>query len=171
MKAYEALYRQLFGRLVHFSASIVGSFQSAEEVISDVFVMLWQKRAQLVDVKNPLVYLYVCVRNQSLNAIPHKKLQHIPFDALDKDALAMMPDIEERLVSREVAQLIEKAIRELPPRCQLVFRLIKIDGLTYKETAELLGISSKTVDAQLAISIKKLSQAIRLHTPSLQSKY
>ncbi|MCC6289688.1 MAG: RNA polymerase sigma-70 factor [Chitinophagaceae bacterium] len=166
MKAYEQLYKILYARLAHFSASIVGSFQSAEEIVSDVFIMLWRKREQFVSVENPVVYLYVCVRNFSLNALPQNKARYIDFDALDKDALSVMPDIEERLVSREVACVIEKAIRDLPGRCQMIFRLIKIDGLSYKEAAELLGISPKTVDAQLAIAVKKLSLAIRLHTPA-----
>jgi RNA polymerase sigma-70 factor (ECF subfamily) len=77
----------------------------------------------------------------------------------------MAPDVEDRLISTEVAQLIEKAIRELPARCQLIFRLVKMDGLSYKEVAGLLEISSKTVDAQLAIAIKKLSLTIRLDIP------
>lgn len=166
VKAYEQLYKILYARLAHFSASIVGSFHSAEEIVSDVFIMLWCKREQFVHVENPLVYLYVCVRNFSINALPRNKARYIDFDTLDKDALSVIPDIEERLISREVAIIIEKAIRELPGRCQMIFRLIKIDGLSYKEAAELLDISSKTVDAQLAIAVKKLSHAIRLYTPT-----
>lgn len=127
--------------------------------------MLWQKKQQLHVVKNPVVYIYVCTRNFSLNALPLKK-QNLSLENLDTDALAMMPDVESRLVSREVAAILEKAIRELPARCQLIFRLIKADGLTYKETAELLDISVKTVDAQLTIAVKKITLAIRLHTPS-----
>ncbi|MGN6492286.1 MAG: RNA polymerase sigma-70 factor [Agriterribacter sp.] len=166
MKAYEQLYKLLYGRLVHFSAAIAGSFQLAEEIVSDVFIMLWQKREQLGSVNNPAVYIYVCTRNFSLNALSQRRSQSIPFENLDKDALAIMPDIEERLVSREVATIIEKAVRELPGRCQLIFRLVKSDGFSYKEVAELLGISPKTVDAQLAIAVKKITLAIRLHTPA-----
>lgn len=171
MKAYEELYKRMFARLVHFSASIVGSFQLAEEIISDVFVLLWQKRNDLTHVTSPVVYLYVCVKNHSLNALASKKMQHIPFESLDTDALAIKPDIEDRLASKEVCSALEKAVNGLPGRCQLIFRLIKMDGLTYKETAELLDISPKTVDAQLAIAMKKLSQAIRFYTPVLQAKY
>ncbi len=167
MKAYEQLYKMLYGKLVHFSAAIAGSFQLGEETVSDVFIRLWQKRQQLSSVRNPAVYIYVSVRNASLNTLHQRKAQNnIPFENLDADALAITPDIEERLVSREVALIIEKTIRELPEKCQLIFRLIKIDGFTYKEAAELLDISPKTVDAQLAIAVKKITLAIRLHIPS-----
>lgn len=166
MKAYEALYKMLYDRLVHFTAAIAGSFQLGEEIVSDVFVALWQKRQQLTSVKNPGVYIYVCARNASLNALQQRKVQNISFENLDVDALAIIPDIEERLISRDVALIIEKEIRALPEKCQLVFRLVKIDGFTYKEAAELLGISSKTVDAQLAIAIKKITLAVKLHIPA-----
>ncbi|MFT3702642.1 MAG: sigma-70 family RNA polymerase sigma factor [Agriterribacter sp.] len=166
LKSYEKLYELLCSRLIHFSAGIVSSFQVAEEVVSDVFIMIWQKKHQLTTVKQPLLYIYVCTRNLSINKLSQHKGNNIPFDSLDKDALSMMPDIEQRIVSSDVAKIIERAIRELPGKCQLIFRLIKIDGLSYKETASLLDISPKTVDAQLAIAIKKLSATIRLHMPA-----
>ncbi|WP_152269768.1 RNA polymerase sigma-70 factor [Agriterribacter humi] len=164
MESFNSLYRMLCSKLIHFSAAITGSFHVAEEIVSDLFIMLWQKREQLSSVQQPLVYIYVCTRNLSLNSLGQRK-KHIDYESLDRDALAMAPDVEDRLISTEVAQLIEKAIRELPARCQLIFRLVKMDGLSYKEVAGLLEISSKTVDAQLAIAIKKLSLTIRLDIP------
>ncbi|HTN05455.1 RNA polymerase sigma-70 factor [Agriterribacter sp.] len=165
MESYDLLYKLMCTKLIHFSAAIIGSFHMAEEVVSDVFIMLWQKRERLSNVRNPLMYIYVCTRNLSLNALSQRK-KHVDYETLDRDALAMAPDIEHRIISTEVAQIIEKAIRELPTRCQLIFRLVKIDGLSYKEVAELLEISTKTVDAQLAVAIKKLSSAIRLSMPN-----
>lgn len=168
MPDYDELYKLLCPRLIHFSAAIVGSFHLAEEIVSDVFILLWQKRQQLLEVRNPLVYIYICTKNQSLNALPKNRGNHLSFDALDKDALAMIPDVEERLASRELAQIIENAISALPGRCQMIFRLVKMDGFSYKEAAELLNISPKTVDAQLAIAVKKLALTIRLHIHHIQ---
>lgn len=163
MEAYKKLYSLLCSRLIHFSASIVYSYHLAEEIVSDVFVMLWQKRRQLQHVNNPLVYLYVSTKNLSLNSLQQqKKHQHARLDMLDVNALSILPDAEHNLVSAEVSLRIEQAVRSLPARCQLIFRLIKLDGLSYKEVAALLDISPKTVDAQLAIAVKKISRAIRL---------
>ena len=168
MTDYDELYKLLCSRLIHFSAAIIGSFHQAEEIVSDVFVLIWQKREQLQEIRNPLVYIYVCTKNHSLNALPKNKGSHLSFDALDKDALAIIPDVEERLASKELAQIIEHAISELPGRCQMIFRLVKMDGFSYKDVAELLGISPKTVDDQLAIAIKKLGLTIRLHMHQFQ---
>lgn len=168
MPDYDELYKLLYPRLIHFSAAIVGSFQLAEEIVSDVFIAIWQKRTQLVDVRNPLVYIYVCTKNHSLTSLPRNKNNQLSFDALDNDALAILPDVEDRLTSRELARIIEHAISGLPGRCQMIFRLVKIDGFSYKDVAELLGISRKTVDAQLAIAVKKLGLSIRIHLPHFQ---
>jgi RNA polymerase sigma-70 factor (family 1) len=169
VQAYKELYSLLCSRLIHFSASIVYSYHLAEEIVSDVFVMVWQKRRQLRHVNNPLVYLYVSTKNLSLNSLQQqKKHQHANLDLLDVNALSILPDAEHNLISAEVSTRIEQAIRSLPARCQLIFRLIKLDGLSYKEVGALLEISPKTVDAQLAIAIKKISQAIRLDLSSDQ---
>lgn len=166
MTAYDELYRLLYSRLVHFSAAIVGSFHLAEEIVSDIFIMIWQKRQQLTTVENPVVYIYISTRNRSLNALQQQKRhRHASLDQLDTDALAMSPDPEHSMISAEIIQKIESAIRSLPDRCQLIFRLVKQDGLRYRDVAALLDISTKTVDAQLAIAVKKVAAAIRLEMP------
>ncbi|MCC7524658.1 MAG: sigma-70 family RNA polymerase sigma factor [Chitinophagaceae bacterium] len=165
MESYDNLYTLLCSKLIHFSASITGSFHLAEEIVSDVFIMIWQKREQLMNVREPQVYIYVCTRNLSLNHVSQRK-SHIDYESLDRDALAIAPGVEDMLISSEVSQLIEKSIRELPTRCQLIFRLVKMDGLSYKQVAKLLDISIKTVDAQLSIAIKKLTSAIQLDMSS-----
>ncbi len=162
IQAYNELYIALCARLIHFSASIVSSFHLAEEIVSDVFITLWQKRNDLSHVENPVVYLYVSTKNLSLNTLAQqKKHQHSSLDHINLEMLSIAPEAENGMLSAEVSQKIEKAIRSLPTRCQLIFRLIKHDGLSYREVAILLNISTKTVDAQLAIAVKKISQVIR----------
>ena len=69
-------------------------------------------------------------------------------------------DPETLLVSAEKVTKILLAIDQLPPRCKLIFKLIKEDGLRYKDVAKLLDLSVKTVEAQLAIAIKKIAITI-----------
>lgn len=171
MQAYNELYLALCQQLLHFSAAIVSSFHLAEEVVSDVFVALWQKRHQLSHVENPVVYLYVITKNLSLNTLQQQRRHlHENLELLDTAALVIAPDAESSMISAEVSQKIESAVRSLPARCQLIFRLVKHDRLSYREVADLLNISPKTVDAQLATAVKKISQAVRFDLSSELAK-
>jgi RNA polymerase sigma-70 factor (ECF subfamily) len=74
---------------------------------------------------------------------------------------------EQLMISAEMFKRICQAIQELPPRCQLIFKLVKEDNLRYKEVAELLHLSVKTVEAQMTIALKKLGNSVAFGQPSL----
>jgi RNA polymerase sigma-70 factor (family 1) len=156
-QAFEECYRQYFVRLYRFCLSIVHQKEPAEEIVHDVFLNLWKRRTETAPIRNPEVYLYVSVKNLSLNYlrdnsssrtvdIAERSHEYIQFDA----------DPETLLVHSETVKKLAAAIRELPPRCKLIFKLIKEDGLKYKDVATLLDLSVKTVEAQLAIAMKKI---------------
>ncbi|MFT3749717.1 MAG: sigma-70 family RNA polymerase sigma factor [Agriterribacter sp.] len=64
------------------------------------------------------------------------------------------------MVSKEVLKYIHQAVENLPPKCRLIFKLVREDGLKYKEIAQVLNISVKTIDAQMAIAAKKITQSL-----------
>jgi RNA polymerase sigma-70 factor (family 1) len=160
--AFEALYRLYFVRLFRFCYSIIHQKESAEEIVHDVFVKLWENRHRTPEIGNPRLYLYVSVKNRSLNflrdnaAAPTIEIsercdQYIRFDA----------NPETILLDSEGLQRIRAAINELPPRCKLIFSLIKEDGLKHKEVSRLLDLSVKTVETQLAIALRKIAAALQ----------
>ena len=75
-------------------------------------------------------------------------------------------DPEKLMLTAEMMKRVQKAINDLPPRCQLIFKLIKENGLKYREVAELLNLSVKTVENQMTTAIRKIGQAIHfdIHT-------
>ena len=74
-------------------------------------------------------------------------------------------DPEMMMITAEMGQRIRLAINTLPARCRLIFKLIKEDGLSYRETADLLELSLKTVENQMTIAFKKIGESIRLELP------
>jgi RNA polymerase sigma-70 factor (ECF subfamily) len=77
----------------------------------------------------------------------------------------MSVDTPERmLITKEMASQINKAVDALPPKCKLVFKLVREEGLKYREAAEILNISPRTVDTQMTIALKKIACAITLKT-------
>jgi RNA polymerase sigma-70 factor (family 1) len=159
--AYVRLYRIYFTPLHHFACTIVNSRQIAEEIISDVFLQIWQNRQKLDTINNLTVYLYTCTRNQALNVSAKEKRQSTA--ALEESCLyiaSSSPDPEEVAMNAELVAEIKKSIDQLPPRCRAIFKMVKEDGMKYREVAEILSISVKTVEAQVGIAIKKIDKAI-----------
>lgn len=157
------LYGLYFEKLVHFAAALVRSRELAEEVVEDVFIRLWQKRANLGEVKNLKVYLYVATKNTALNQLSKKahELTTTPFDFLDIDMATSDTSPEQRMIAAELVHKIQSAVDALPPRCKMIFKLIREDGMKYKEVSEVLGISVNTIDAQMAIAVKRIAAAIQ----------
>jgi RNA polymerase sigma-70 factor (family 1) len=160
--AFKQVYAFYYKRLYQFALAIVKTRESAEELTEDVFVRIWQQRETLPAIQNLRVYLYTATKNSSLNYLSHKARESItePFDhihvGLNESALTP----EQILITTEIHQKIQKAVEALPPRCKMIFRLVREDGLKYKEIAEILNISVNTIDAQMAIAVKRITLAI-----------
>jgi RNA polymerase sigma-70 factor (family 1) len=159
IKAYNQLYDLLSGGLFRFSRSMVKSNEIAEEIVSDVFVKLWQIRTRLMDIENLKVYLYTIAKNFSLNYLKKKyKGIVVNLDSIDVEAAISGP--EEMCISADLVNQIRQVIQGLPPQCKLIFQLVKEEGLKYKEVADILDISPLTVRNQLAIAIRKIGEAL-----------
>ena len=154
------LHTCYFHRLYAYILSLVRLKEAAEEITNDVFVDIWQRRHLLENVTMPEIYLFVCAKNKALRYLKSKSL---PFEPLDKAVdleCVLEKDPHEMLISSEMLKQINEAIASLPPKCRMIFRLVKENNLKYREVAELLDISEKTVENQMAIALKKLTASI-----------
>lgn len=160
-QAFGALYDHYFKRLFVFCLPMIRSKELAEEIVNDVFVHLWEKRAILSGIDNAVAYLYVAVKNRTLDYIRKSSSNKTEdIHAIGSEYITFTLDPEQLLITEEMKKKIETAVDQLPARCKLIFKLIKEDGLKYKEVAAILELSVKTVEAQLAIAMKKLTTAI-----------
>jgi len=160
-QAFKQFYQLTFFKLYRFAYTYVQSKENAEEIVNDVFLNIWQKRDTLHTIVNIDVYLYVAVKNASLNYLRSNK-QKTPLSINDLNVCHLESNFnsESLLTNHELQNRLQTAIRQLPPRCRLVFQLIKQDGLSYKEVAAILDISIKTVDTQLYLALKKLTHIL-----------
>jgi len=157
--AFQVLFRHFFPGLLSFAESYMKNRMFAEEVVEDVFVKLWENRKMLPAIKNLNYYLYVATKHGAINYLEKQRRKNYSFDIdeLDEEVLHFHRSPEDILISEQVLRQIEHIINTLPPKCKLVFRLVKEEGLRYKEVAELLGISVKTVENQVSIALQKIS--------------
>lgn len=162
--AYKKLFFAFHKPLLQFARSFVLSPEVAEEVVSDVLMKVWENRRQLEEINNLKVYLYVSTKNTALKyLLKQQKQVAITIDELNVEVQSPYNDPEQLMVTAEMSKKIEQAILSLPPRCKLIYKLIREDGLRYREVAEILNISIKTIDNQLAIALKKIGTAINLN--------
>jgi RNA polymerase sigma factor (sigma-70 family) len=112
----------------------------------------------------------VAVKNQSLNYL--KKFSHIhvvPVESSDSVELVNTYDPEKEFERKELHFLLDRAIAKLPKQACIIFKLIREDGMKYKEVAEILNISPRTVQTQLFRAIKKLSPIVATHSAASRS--
>ncbi len=156
-RSYKKLFLEMHGGLTAFAYSILKSTEDAEEVVSDFFISIWQRRAALPAIENPRLYFFVGVKNASLNRVSANGRQKLPADIEWEASLnSVFFNPEELLLSAEVVKKIMTAINELPARCRTIFKMVKEDGLRYGDVAKLLDISIKTVEAQMAIALRRI---------------
>jgi RNA polymerase sigma-70 factor (family 1) len=160
--AYKELFTELYGYLYHFAWSFVKSKELSEEIVSDVFTKVWEKRQSLRRISNLKVYLYVATRNVALNYLEkQKRTRFVDIEEFSTNLKSSYPDPEQLLITSDMLMLIQKAIIQLPPRCGLVFKLVKEDKMKYREVAEIMHISTKTVENQMAIALARISDAVK----------
>lgn len=165
--AFTQVYLHFGKRLILFGTSLVRSREIAEELVEDVFVKLWANRHHITEIDNLTVYLYVAVKNKALNKLSQKANELIvaPFDYLDTSMDEFAADPYELMITTEMMSRMQTVIEALPPRCKMIFKLIREDGLRYKEVAEILNISVNTIDVQMAIAVKKICTALHIKKP------
>ncbi len=160
-QAYAQLYIAYMPYLLKFANSILKSRELAEEVVSDVFIKLWQNKADINKIDNFKLYLYVSTKNTAINYLSrHFRRNIVSLEEMSLNTTLSPYNPEQLLITSEAVRKINGEIQKLPPRCRLIFKLVKEDRLRYNEIASLLNISVKTIDSQMAIALKKISAAI-----------
>jgi RNA polymerase sigma-70 factor (family 1) len=162
-EAFKRIYYYFYNKLYLFSKAIVKTKEAAEEIAEDVFIKIWQQRANLSAIKNLRVYLYIATKNTSLNYLSQKAKDNIlqPFDDINIDLYKSALTPEHLMITAEMHRKIQQQVEALPPRCKIIFKLVREDGLKYKEVSDILNISVNTIDVQMAIAIKKIAKAFR----------
>jgi len=163
--SYKQLFYHFYPVLLSFCTTILNNKEDAEEVVSEVMLKIWTMGPALNQVDNLTVYLFTAARNKAYDVLRKKKnaiatvsiSDHVQEAIIDKNS-------PETVYTRdELEQFIGKTIRALPTQSQLVFRLIKEQGLPYKQVTEVLGISLNTAETHMRNALKKIRTALNAY--------
>jgi RNA polymerase sigma-70 factor, ECF subfamily len=156
--ALELLFRKYYPRLCQYAYRSVKSPEIAEDIVQSVFLNIWKNREEWYPHCTPLMYLYRATKNQVINHLKHKTIENIA-DFIDINSLHIDEHTPEyAYLENECSSAIQSSIDRLPERCRLIFLMKKEDGLTYKEIAEILDISIKTVETQMVRAFRYLRE-------------
>jgi len=137
--------------------------EEAEEAVYLIFTRLWQNRSTLDKIDNLQVYLFRAVRFEVGKINQRKKGAYFSIDTLEESHLRHTASESpySQLLESELKAVLDEAIEQLPPQCKATFKLVKEQGMKYKEAAEALGISKNTVENHLVKALKILKKTLR----------
>jgi len=152
--AFEKVFNDHYDALCFYAVKIISDHDEAEEVVQNTFVNVWNKKEQL-EVKGSLKsYLFQSVHNACLNILKHKKVER-EYESYQLQ-VAENIDHSDDLVSAELKEEIERALQTLPGKRRKIFLMNRMEGFRYKEIAEKMGLSIKTVENQIGRALKQL---------------
>ena len=158
--AFESLVRAHAASLAGFARAYVDSAAVAEELVQDLFCWVWDHRFETPVPRSVRGYLFGSIRNRALNHLRHERVT-IEFEsaATRNRNIGAHPADEELLVA-DLAGALARVVREMPVRCREVFTLVRDEQLSYAEVAEVLGISSRTVEIHMSRALTLLRRRL-----------
>ena len=167
--AFDSLFRALYPKLVRFSLRYTRNKAVAADLAQDAFVIVWNKRREMKQVDSPKAYLYRIVRNNSLNYIRDHSSRTTGLEAIEEPRTEISDEIEQDQDDLRL-QMLKQWIGELPDRRREAFELSRFEGLDHDEIAEVMGISSNTVNNHIVAALNYLKECHREYRNEANSK-
>jgi RNA polymerase sigma-19 factor, ECF subfamily len=162
--AFDAIFRTWYGPLVGTAERMLRDRAVAEELVQDVMLELWRRRETLAADGSAQAYLFQATRNRVLNHLRHLKIEQRSEPEVRTEA-SSTPHADAAVVQEELDVAVQRAVQSLPERCREVFELSRVHGLKYAEIAQTLGISVKTVEAQMGKALRMLRERLAAWLP------
>lgn len=160
---YEMVFKEFYAPLTIYAHTIVKDRDESEDIVQSVFADLWSQRSKLKIHTSLKAFLYKAVYFKSLNHIKHKKVVTRHELSVDKNvSLDYDPALES-----ELSHKIKTTIEGLPPQCQKIFIMSRHQGLKYKEIAQKLELSQKTIEHQMGKALRVLRSELKEYLPVL----
>jgi RNA polymerase sigma-70 factor (ECF subfamily) len=158
-RAFELLFKAQYPILCGYARKYLNDTDQAEEIVQEMFFSFWQKKEKLEINISLEAYLFRSVRNSCLNYLKHLKIREQYKLANHHEIKQKEKEVHDSVIALELQEKIENVIGQLPPERRKIFKMSRYEELKYKEIAEKLSISIKTVEAQMGKALKFL----RLH--------
>jgi len=162
--AFRTVFDAYSPRLLQFALQLTGNRELAEDIVQDSFLTIWVRREQLSEIDHFSAYLYTMVRHAVFRGLKRKAMA---ADAVEHKLAPLPPeaDQDELLHIKQVREVLNRAVQELPEQQKKVWLLRREEGRRTKEVAQLLGISEITVKRHLGAAQAKLRDRLKQEFP------
>lgn len=152
---FEQVFKEHFKNLHAYAATILKDSDEAEEAVQNVFFKLWEKRERLHEIQSIPAYLYRAVHNECMNFIKHEKVKGA-YEAHAVHHGDISARAQDTAVAKELERRLAQAMNDLPEQCRTIFQMSRFEELKYREIADKMGLSVKTVENQMGKALKIL---------------
>lgn len=159
--AFERLFRNYYTPLCFYATGITGRMDVSEEIVQELFYVLWRDRDKLQVLQSLKSYLYGAVKNRSLQYLEHRRVREkYREDALEGGSAGENLSPEDELEYIELEQLVKDTLKKMPERRRRIFSMHRFEKKKYIEIADSLSISVKTVEAEMTKALRALRISI-----------
>lgn len=159
--AFRSLFDRYYETLCGYAFFYSRNKDTANEIVTDAFLKLWQNRLKVDAEIHLKAYLYTMVKNVALNYLRQKKPNHENIEDLNREIISTQQAPDQLMVYNELERSILTCIEELPDRQRKVFKLNRFHNLSYNEIAHLLHISPYTVQEHMINAVKRLKTSFK----------
>ncbi|MEM6262488.1 MAG: RNA polymerase sigma-70 factor [Bacteroidota bacterium] len=157
---FEAVFRHFYTPLCSYACKYVGEPLLAEEVVSDVLMKVWQKREELAIQTSLKSFLFASTRNRAIDYLRKYQKAHLHRHEIEPQHAVDTICPERQVIASEMHATLQQAINNLPPQGKNIFQMSRDEGLKYREIAEKLDLSIKTVETHMRRSLIALRAAV-----------
>ncbi len=162
IRVFEQLFVKYYEPLCHHASKILKDMDTAEDIVQEFFYNFWKNRDSYSPKLSLNAYLYQSIRNNALHYLGHVAItqihaQQVMSNSADKNSAVNEADIE----FNELKKAVNATLQQMPERCARVFRMNRFEGKKYREIAEILSISVKTVEADMGKALQIFRKTLK----------
>lgn len=158
--AFKFFFETYYDRLVAYINTFTNDKMTSEDIVQQAFISFWEDRNKIDVSKSPRSYLFTIAYHRYIDSIRIEKRKERFLDELWQRALSSRIKEDEEVLKKRIDKL-KSILDTLPPKCKEIIHLNKVEGIKYKEIADKMCISIKTVESQMRIAFKKIRKAFK----------
>ncbi|HEX7412137.1 MAG TPA: RNA polymerase sigma-70 factor [Bacteroidales bacterium] len=162
IEEFERLFTKYYEPLCHFAYTFLKDMDTAEDIVQEFFYNFWKNRTSFTLKLSLNSYLYQSIRNNALHYLQHIAIRQKYAEVLkNENQEALFINQPDEIGYKELNKVIDETLKQLPERCSRVFRLNRFEGKKYREIAEILSISIKTVEADMGKALQLFRKTLK----------